>query len=300
MNELTVLCMENGCFKVLDTVVNFWIYIHGTKSDPCLTSKVLINVGSRNDQCLVTDFPLNERPCDQYLDQDWYRTDDGVIRTKAPVDGNCGADAAAWLKDALPAVSDGVANRTICIREGSNNCEGEFSIEIKNCGLFFVYYLLPIQNIFNCPAAYCFDSSLPCTTSMTTTSTTTTTKTQTGSTSTDENNLTLIVCLAVILPVAVLAVITVLIARVLWKKPVEPTNGKAEENANIQIPYTTTTSTTTTTTPTTTTTTTTTSATTTTTTDTAGKKSPQKEELQGGCSNRLHFHTNPLHFPTRL
>ncbi|XP_052215273.1 uncharacterized protein LOC127833831 isoform X2 [Dreissena polymorpha] len=180
MNELTVLCMENGCFKVLDTVVNFWIYIHGTKSDPCLTSKVLINVGSRNDQCLVTDFPLNERPCDQYLDQDWYRTDDGVIRTKAPVDGNCGADAAAWLKDALPAVSDGVANRTICIREESNNCEGEFSIEIKNCGLFFVYYLLSIPNIFNCPAAYCFDSSLPCTTSTTTTSTTTTTKTQTG------------------------------------------------------------------------------------------------------------------------
>ncbi|XP_052215274.1 integumentary mucin C.1-like isoform X3 [Dreissena polymorpha] len=230
MNELTVLCMENGCFKVLDTVVNFWIYIHGTKSDPCLTSKVLINVGSRNDQCLVTDFPLNERPCDQYLDQDWYRTDDGVIRTKAPVDGNCGADAAAWLKD----------------------------------------------------------SSLPCTTSTTTTSTTTTTKTQTGSTNTDENNLTLIVCLAVILPVAVLAVITVLIARVLWKKPVQPTNGQAEGNANIQKPYTTTTSTTTTTTPTTTTTTTTTTASTTTTT------------FPAGCTNHLHFHTNPLHFPTRL
>ncbi|XP_052217986.1 uncharacterized protein LOC127835591 [Dreissena polymorpha] len=148
----------------------FRICVHATTSDPCLDAEhvVLTNLGSRNDQCLVEDMPINQRLCDHHLETQWYKAEGAVLRTSAPVIENCGVLASAWLNDSLPIESDGVDNRTICIREESNNCVMEYSIEIKNCGSFFVYKLLPFPEEFNCPAAYCFDSTFPCLTSTTT------------------------------------------------------------------------------------------------------------------------------------
>ncbi|XP_052215275.1 pancreatic secretory granule membrane major glycoprotein GP2-like [Dreissena polymorpha] len=210
-----------AAFKTLIRLLIFWMYSHGylgTTSNPCLESKhdVLKNVGSRNAHCLVADIPLYQQLCDQYLKHVWYKTENATIRTSAPVNGNCGAVTAAWLRDFPPTEFDGVRNMTMCIREGSNNCVWEFNIEIKNCGQFLVYHLQPLPETFNCPAAYCFDSSLPCTTpapistaSPTTENTYTqstpiftsshTTKIHYESENTDDNSIMIRVCITVIM-----------------------------------------------------------------------------------------------------
>ena len=55
--------------------------------------------------------------------------------------------------EAIPEVSDGVVNRTVCRRVVGDCCACDWTIEVKNCGHYRVYRLSPVDV---CPAAYCF------------------------------------------------------------------------------------------------------------------------------------------------
>ncbi|KAH3849054.1 pancreatic secretory granule membrane major glycoprotein GP2-like [Dreissena polymorpha] len=152
--------------EIVPSFVVFFLLYKATKGfdfDPCVNHTELKIGGSRNEKCKASEIQLDSRKCDQDLPSDWYVTANATLLTDSPIHGNCGADTALWLKDALPGVSEGIANKTICAKEGNNTCSNQFNIQIKNCSTFYVYYLERLSENFTCPTAYCFESTEPCT-----------------------------------------------------------------------------------------------------------------------------------------
>jgi hypothetical protein len=53
----------------------------------------------------------------------------------------------------LPEVSEGEADRTVCRSGTGGCCENELTIKVRNCGSYYVYYLIRPSG---CPISYCF------------------------------------------------------------------------------------------------------------------------------------------------
>ena len=76
--------------------------------------------------------------------------------TTCPATDKCGGRFSVWLNDDHPTVGQGSVKKTVCIRTyanfGGRCCDYFYSTNVKNCGFYFIYKLLPS---FSCDYRYC-------------------------------------------------------------------------------------------------------------------------------------------------
>ena len=73
----------------------------------------------------------------------------------SPSEGVCGTYHPGWLKGHHPKKAGEVVNRTVCFKSSSsNNCHFIYTkpVKIRNCGSYFVYYLVDVRG---CASRYC-------------------------------------------------------------------------------------------------------------------------------------------------
>ena len=82
--------------------------------------------------------------CDKNLAAGWYRFN-STAGSKMPTycigKNRCNTHASGWLNGTHPTSQEGIVNRTVCFNWKSNCCNWQTTIRVRNCGLFFVYYL---------------------------------------------------------------------------------------------------------------------------------------------------------------
>ena len=98
-----------------------------------------------------------DRKCDQSL-YGWYRFHGDAGRkmmTTCPSINKCGGRFSVWLNDSHPTVAQGSVKKKVCIRksEPGDCCVNFYFTDVKNCGSYFIYRLLPSQ--FSCLFRYC-------------------------------------------------------------------------------------------------------------------------------------------------
>ncbi|XP_046339404.2 oncoprotein-induced transcript 3 protein-like [Haliotis rufescens] len=152
--------------------VVLWIcYVVVENENPCSDYKNLTLSGDRNPQC---PYDKNNDKCDLYIKENWFRPQDDqgnfpAMSAQCVPPSSCGSLYPIWLNGPHPSDHDGVVNITACISTHADCCEHEHTMQVMNCSIYYVYYLVhPIT----CPARYCFESDLPCPTSTTWTSST--------------------------------------------------------------------------------------------------------------------------------
>ncbi|XP_078382533.1 uncharacterized protein LOC144665216 isoform X1 [Oculina patagonica] len=102
----------------------------------------------------------NQFFCDDRLATGWYRFQGAAgsrMPTSCPPDQRCGSSATGWLNGGHPAVADGRVSRQVCFHHLSNCCKfpnsiWSKSIQVRNCGSFYVYYLTSTPG---CHLRYC-------------------------------------------------------------------------------------------------------------------------------------------------
>ncbi|XP_055521183.1 uncharacterized protein LOC129715335 isoform X2 [Leucoraja erinacea] len=140
------------------------VYCTATDSalgDPCVTHTVL-DQPWRSTYCSRTECNGGTKMGDRNLAVGWYRfnSSDGwkIPETVVPGD-HCSGHYPGWLDGPHPSVGDGEVTRTVCFTEGSNICNRNREIRVKNCTGYFVYQLWPSP--YN-NAVYCTDpASVP-------------------------------------------------------------------------------------------------------------------------------------------
>lgn len=84
--------------------------------------------------------------CDSSIENRWYRFT-GAAGTSmpgtCPAVNRCNTDATGWLSDPHPTVSDGIVTRKVCYHWVSDCCHWSNTIEVLNCGDFYIYKLVP-------------------------------------------------------------------------------------------------------------------------------------------------------------
>ena len=123
----------------------FTLYIE----QECLNYSYL-NSPTRSD---TYDSPPNPS-CDNRLSDGWYRfvppAGYRMASTCVP-ERKCGTALTGWLNSVHPAMTDGIVSGEVCFN-WAHCCQYNQSIQIRNCGRFFVYKL---GNTFNCPMGFC-------------------------------------------------------------------------------------------------------------------------------------------------
>ena len=93
--------------------------------------------------------------CDSSLTSGWYRFE-GSAGTRMPTScvpiDRCNTQAPGWLSGGHPTVAEGQVSRTVCFHWNSNCCQWSTSIQVKNCGAFYIYYF---SGTPNCYLRYC-------------------------------------------------------------------------------------------------------------------------------------------------
>ena len=94
--------------------------------------------------------------CDDAL-HGWYRFqgDAGTkMMTACPSINKCGGMFTAWLNGDHPTVAQGSVKKKLCLRmsEPGDCCDESYTTDVKNCGSYFIYNLLPW---FTCDCRYC-------------------------------------------------------------------------------------------------------------------------------------------------
>ena len=97
--------------------------------------------------------------CDGGLATQWYRftgAAGNMMRSSCkPGNGKaaiCNTSGGGWLNGAHPSIAEGEVSRTVCFDWDSNCCWQSQTIRVKNCGLFYLYYLSePVR----CNMRYC-------------------------------------------------------------------------------------------------------------------------------------------------
>ena len=64
----------------------------------------------------------------------------------------CGTHATSWLKNGHPSVADGRVRKQVCFSYSGSCCYGSTNINVRNCGNYYVYELVPIGA---CSYRYC-------------------------------------------------------------------------------------------------------------------------------------------------
>lgn len=97
---------------------------------------------TRNTKYLAT--PKEDRLCDNKLGPGWFRFQGAagkVMPTKCISWKSCGTLRPGWLKDGHPRMEDGKVSRKVNFRSSDNCAFKTTTIQVRNCGSFFVYYL---------------------------------------------------------------------------------------------------------------------------------------------------------------
>ena len=76
----------------------------------------------------------------------------GAMPEKCTSSHYCGTQASGWLKGSHPIVIGQKISRTVCFSWSSNCCEWQTSVEVINCGQYYIYNL---PNTPACYLAYC-------------------------------------------------------------------------------------------------------------------------------------------------
>ena len=82
--------------------------------------------------------------CDRELAAGWYRFNSTAglkMPTYCVEKKRCNTHASGWLNGTHPTPQEGIVNRHVCFNWKSKCCNWQTSIRVRNCGLFFVYYL---------------------------------------------------------------------------------------------------------------------------------------------------------------
>ena len=80
------------------------------------------------------------------------RTIGGAMPEKCTSGNYCGTAASGWLKGSHPIVIGQNISQTVCFSLGSNCCQWQTSVEVINCGWYYIYNL-PDTPV--CSLAYC-------------------------------------------------------------------------------------------------------------------------------------------------
>ena len=81
--------------------------------------------------------------CDSGLNG-WHRFTGGAgtrMPTSCPSKFSCGTDAPGWMQGSHPSVNDGAVSRTVCYHWDSSCCKWSNTIQVRNCGDFYVFKL---------------------------------------------------------------------------------------------------------------------------------------------------------------
>ena len=85
----------------------------------------------------------------------WYRFTGAAgdkMATFCVAENRCGTHAPGWLYEPHPSVEEGIVWRSVCYHWDSNCCKWNKSIQIRNCGAFYVYRL---EKPPDCDLRYC-------------------------------------------------------------------------------------------------------------------------------------------------
>ena len=105
--------------------------------EECRTYK-LLNESNRN-----RDYAIYEVNCDNSL-SGWYRFGGGAgikMPTTCVPQKRCGTKATGWISGTHPEVADGKVSRTVCFHWWGKCCTWSKTIEVVNCGQYYVYKL---------------------------------------------------------------------------------------------------------------------------------------------------------------
>ena len=61
----------------------------------------------------------------------------------------CDATFPGWLYGAHPTVAEGIVTRRVCFNRFGTCCKERVDIQVKNCGSYYVYKLVPTHS---CPS----------------------------------------------------------------------------------------------------------------------------------------------------
>ncbi|XP_067047323.1 uromodulin-like isoform X1 [Acropora muricata] len=93
--------------------------------------------------------------CDDNLKTGWYRFQGQAGRqlpTICPPVQRCNTDLPGWMNGNHPNVEDGIVKRQVCFHGYSNCCYTATTIDVRNCGAYFVYRLTKVSF---CNLRYC-------------------------------------------------------------------------------------------------------------------------------------------------
>ena len=106
--------------------------------------------------------------CDEHLSTGWYRflsPAGNRMASECVAKRRCGTAVTGWLSSSHPKMTDGVVDGTVCFnwKDTPDCCQFSQKIQVRNCGMFFVYKLAPTKD---CPMRFCAEtkvnfSSLP-------------------------------------------------------------------------------------------------------------------------------------------
>ncbi|XP_021365342.1 von Willebrand factor D and EGF domain-containing protein-like [Mizuhopecten yessoensis] len=111
---------------------------HG-EADPCVNYTELPFADFRfvHNMYNTADEPVNDR----YLKFAWYRAGEEDMPTTVPKFTSCGTKSPIWLNGTIPTVSAREVSRTACVVVEPLSCVQSYTINVKNCGKYRVYYL---------------------------------------------------------------------------------------------------------------------------------------------------------------
>ncbi|KAL4216667.1 hypothetical protein ACF0H5_024390 [Mactra antiquata] len=135
-----------------------WQCIKGVTVDPCVKHTIFDedSIGSRNEKCSRPS-PA-QRLCDYRLNPGWYSIPhNGFLLNKCPTSGECGTEFPVWMQGNVPSVTEGIVNRTGCIKVRCACCDDSVTIQVKNCSNKVVYYLPTLEY---CDSVYCIDDDI--------------------------------------------------------------------------------------------------------------------------------------------
>ncbi|XP_068705969.1 uromodulin-like isoform X2 [Montipora foliosa] len=92
--------------------------------------------------------------CDNNLKEDWYRFQGQAgkqMATSCPPTHRCNTDLTGWMVGKHPNVQEGIVQREACFHGYYNCCHKKNTIDVRNCGAYFVYRLKKTH----CKARYC-------------------------------------------------------------------------------------------------------------------------------------------------
>ena len=83
----------------------------------------------------------------------WTSFGEWMIPLSSPGEDRCGTSITGWLDGSNPSPADGVVSRTMCYHWDGDSCEWSNSIQVVNCGGFYMYKIS--SWVPECDAGFC-------------------------------------------------------------------------------------------------------------------------------------------------